>query len=182
MPPRYVQTIRDELFYEYAKLISRSAFGKLDHGFIGNRVKALREGSISISGTIKEWAREQTLPKECVFCGSTENLQGDHLIPRAKEGANVADNMVLSCRTCNASRGKRGIYEWLGLERKDHLHRLVAGKYLKQLFALHEAAGTLDVETNDVSRLCAKCGLERVCIEWGTKKKLTCLCLESVLH
>ena len=181
MPPGYVKTIQDELFYEYAKLISRSAFGKHDHGFIGNRVKALRDGSITMSGTIKEWAREQELPKECVFCGSTDNLEGDHLIPRARDGANIADNMVLSCRTCNASRGKRGIFEWLGLERKDRLHRLVAGKYLKQLLALHEAAGTLDIGKKELAHLCTKCRLEQVCIEWGTKQKLTCLCLESVL-
>jgi len=35
MPPRYVRTIREELLYEYAKLISRSAFnGEIKYKFV----------------------------------------------------------------------------------------------------------------------------------------------------
>lgn len=33
MPPSYVKTIRGEILYEYAKLISRSAYGTLQRGF-----------------------------------------------------------------------------------------------------------------------------------------------------
>ena len=54
MPPKYVKTIREELYYEYAKLISRSAYGKIDYPFIANRFKKLRDGEITISGTIRE--------------------------------------------------------------------------------------------------------------------------------
>ena len=32
MPPAYVKTIREEIFYEYAKLISRSAHGSIQYG------------------------------------------------------------------------------------------------------------------------------------------------------
>jgi len=39
MPPAYVKTIREEIFYEYAKLISRSAYGTLQRGFITGRFK-----------------------------------------------------------------------------------------------------------------------------------------------
>jgi len=46
MPPPYVTTIRDEIFYEYAKLISRSAFGELNRAFITDRFKKLRDGNI----------------------------------------------------------------------------------------------------------------------------------------
>ena len=67
MPPRYVNTIREEILYEYAKLISRSAYGTLQRGFITDRFKKLRDDEISISGTIREWEREQELPKNCVF-------------------------------------------------------------------------------------------------------------------
>jgi len=69
-------------YYEYAKLISRSAYGSLQRAFITDRFKKLRNGEITISGTIREWEREQELPQECVFCGSKEDLTSDHLIPR----------------------------------------------------------------------------------------------------
>ena len=181
MPPKYVRTIREEIFYEYAKLISRSVYGELRYGFITNRFKELKAGRMTMSDTIREWQREHQLPKECAFCGTRTGLQADHLIPRSRGGADSADNMVWSCESCNASRGNKGVFEWLGLKKKDDLHRLVAGKYLKELFALHEAAGTLDVEETDIRTLCERCGLALVCREWDTVEELTCFCLESVL-
>jgi len=82
MPRGYVYTIRDEIFYEYAKLISRSVFGgKINYAFVSNRFKVLYSGKATISGTNREWKREQELPNECVFCGCKEDLQLDHLPP-----------------------------------------------------------------------------------------------------
>ena len=181
MPPAYMGTIREEIFYEYAKLISRSAYGSLQRGFITDRFKKIRDGEITISGTIREWEREQELPKEYVFCGSKSDLTTDHLIPRSRRGDDSSDNVVLACSPCNISRGEKGIFEWLGLKEKDRLHRLVAGKYLKQLLTLHEKAGTLEVAKDHITVLCARCPLPRVCERWGTVKELTCFCLESIL-
>ncbi len=181
MPPKYVKTIREEILYEYAKLISRSAFdGKLERPFITDRFKELRDGRITMSGTNREWQREQELPKQCVFCGSERDLQADHLVPRSRGGRDESDNMVHSCQSCNISRGDKGIFEWLGLKKKDDLHRLVAGKYLKQLYDLHETKGTLDVNRVALARLCGSCRNKDVCVEWNKVGELTCFCLESV--
>ena len=88
---------------------------------------------------------------------------------------------VASCPTCNSSRENKGIFKWLGLKKKDDMHRLVAGKYLKELHGLHEAKETLDVSAGDLKeRLCGGCGNAAACREWDTEGKLTCLCLESV--
>ena len=181
MPPAYVKTLREEILYEYAKLISRSAYGSLQRPFITDRFKKLRDGEITISGTIREWEKEQELPKQCVFCSSTMGLTTDHLIPRRRGGDESADNVVLACQPCNASRGEKGIFEWLGLKEKDKVHRLVAGKYLKQLLALHEQAGPLEIAKDQITILCARCALPKVCERWGTVKELTCFCLESIL-
>ena len=181
MPPAYVRTIREEILYEYAKLISRSAYRSLERGFITDRFKKLRDDDITISDTIREWEREQELPKECVFCRTAENLTTDHLIPLNKGGDDSADNLVLACQSCNSSRRDKGIFEWLGLKKKDDLHRLVAGKYLKQLLQVHEKAGTLNLSKDQIGQLCPTCPLPDVCREWGKNEELTCFCLESVL-
>jgi hypothetical protein len=181
MPPPFVKTIREEILYEYAKLISRSAYGSLQRGFITERFKKLRDGEITISGTMREWEREQELPKNCVYCGSITDLTTDHLIPHSRGGDDSADNVVLACQTCNVSRGDRGVFEWLGLKEKDKLHRLVAGKYLKQLLVLHEMKGTLAITKDQIEILCAKCSLPKVCEKWGKVKELTCFCLEGIL-
>jgi hypothetical protein len=181
MPPLYVKTIREEILYEYAKLISRSAYGSLQRGFITERFNKLRDGEVTIAGTIREWQREQELPQECVFCGSKTDLTTDHLIPKNRGGDDSADNVVSSCKSCNASRGDKGIFEWLGLKEKDRLHRLVAGKYLKLLLKLHEDAGTLDLHKIQIAQLCTTCPLPDTCREWEKEKELTCFCLESIL-
>lgn len=182
MPPKYVKTIKEELYYEYAKLICRSVYGSVEanRGFITNCFKDLRDGRKTISGTIREWQREQEAPKVCVFCGAAENLQTDHLIPRSRGGADAADNVVWTCGQCNQSRNNRGVFAWLGLKEKDHLHRLVAGKYLKELFDLHEGRGTLDIGVDNLATLCPTCKNPAVCQQWGKVGELTCFCLESV--
>lgn len=181
MPPAFVRTIREEILYEYAKLISRSAYGSLQRGFITDRFKKLRDGEITISGTMREWEREQELPKNCVYCGSTTDLTTDHLIPRSRGGDDSADNVVLACQPCNISRAEKGIFEWLGLKDKDKLHRLVAGKYLKQLLTLHEHKGTLEITKDQIIVLCERCLLPKVCERWGKVRELTCFCLERIL-
>ncbi len=181
MPPAYVRTIEEEILYEYAKLISRSVFGgKINYGFVSDRFKALKRGDATMSGTIREWQREQELPKICVFCGADENLQVDHLIPRSRGGPDSADNMVLACDTCNASRGDQGVFQWLGLKEKDRLHRLVAGKYLKELYDLHAAKGTFNIQKDEISKLCPACKNGLTCARWNKVHELTCLCLESI--
>lgn len=181
MPPAFVTTIREEIFYEYAKLISRSVYGSLQRGFITERFKKLRDGEITISGTMREWEREQEFPKTCVYCNSAKDLTTDHLIPRSRGGDDSSGNVVLACQPCNTSRGEKGVFEWLGLKEKDKLHRLVAGKYLKQLRALHERGNTLEVTKDRITILCKRYGLPKVCERWGTVRELTCFCLESIL-
>jgi hypothetical protein len=181
MPPPYVVTIRDQILYEHAMLMSRSAFGKLVHGYIYDRFKLLRDGRLKIDDTILEWEREEDLPHECVFCGSGENLTTDHLIPMRKGGSDSADNLVQTCQSCNRQRGEKGIFEWLGMIRKDSLHRLVAARYLRQLLQAHQKARTLDISKEEIGALCHSCPLPGVCEEWASEGKLTCFCLESVL-
>jgi hypothetical protein len=130
---------------------------------------------------MREWEREQELPKQCVYCSSIDDLTTDHLIPRSRGGDDSADNVVLACQLCNKSRGEKGIFEWLGLQEKDKLHRLVAGKYLKQLLTLHEISGTLEISKDQIDQLCKKCLLPKVCERWEKVKELTCFCLESIL-
>jgi hypothetical protein len=116
-----------------------------------------------------------------LVCGSREDLFTDHLIPQNRGGDDSADNLVQACKTCNLSRGDKGLFEWLDLKKKDKLHRLVAGKYLKQLLKVHEQAKTIDISIEQLRELCGKCPLPEVCKERDKVGELTFFCLESVL-
>ncbi len=180
MPPKYVRTVGDEIFYEYAKLISRAAKGRIDYGFVTDRFKALRSREIRMSDTISEWYMERRLEDACVYCGSTENLSADHLIPKSRGGSNSSDNVVVACKSCNSERGNKGVYVWLGIKGKDNIHRIVAGKYLKLLYEMHSVENTLELPAAEISRLCCRCGNARFCERDGCVEKLTCYCLESI--
>lgn len=43
---------------------------------------------------------------KCEYCGSTELLGIDHVIPLHAGGSNTLDNLVCCCRSCNASKGR----------------------------------------------------------------------------
>lgn len=45
--------------------------------------------------------------EKCLCCGSTENIQLDHIIPIHKDGENKIDNLQPLCKSCNVSKGTK---------------------------------------------------------------------------
>ena len=176
MPPAAVKTIRDLLYWQYAKLIARSAGYDKNYGFIMERFKKLQSGKVNWSGSIREYIKERDVTGECIYCSSKTGLSVDHLIPRSRGGPESSDNAVMACKACNSSRGDKGIYEWYELEGRNEVPRIVEGKYLKELYALHKRKGTLDVDRKGLERLCKDCRPGYLCKETA----LTVYCLESV--
>lgn len=43
----------------------------------------------------------------CLFCGSTENLSLDHILPWSMGGPDTVENLRVLCRSCNSRRGNR---------------------------------------------------------------------------
>ena len=49
----------------------------------------------------------------CVYCGSTELLSIDHVVPQAAGGSNHYSNLVTCCLPCNCSKGDSPVRTWL---------------------------------------------------------------------
>jgi len=182
MPPAIVKTIKDEIFWQYAKLISKSAgFGIEGRGFQMKKFIELRDGKIKWSTTIREWIKEHEKPNECIYCESKENLTVEHILPRCCKGPDIPDNAVKICKKCNSTKGGKRLYEWFELKNKDKIPRIAEGKYLKLLFELHEKNGTLSVEEKDLkNKLCPLCDMEKLCKKENKEGKLTVYCLEGI--
>lgn len=167
MPDREVTTIRDLIYYQYAKIIACSAFKvangaeakKLHYGFIKKTFRDLKSGGKSWSHIDREDWQLVDAEKKCNYCGSEENLQREHIVPKSLriksecetcEKIQSIHNQVLACGWCNSSKGTLGLYEFfhkMHPELKnffDYIPPLVEKKYLKTIMKCHECAGTLD--------------------------------------
>ena len=143
---------------------------------IMNTYKKLCDGSISWSSSVREWVREREQGNVCIYCGGTAQLTTDHILPKVCGGDDIPDNVVGVCKSCNSSKGCKGLYEWRGLDAKDNHHRIAEGKYLKYLYSLHEKRGTLN-EKN--TTLCPVCYFREKCIKEDVEYKLTVYCIEG---
>ena len=163
MPPKTVETIRDEILYQYAKIIAKSAFGqnskRLDFGFIYGTFLDFKEGRKKWSDITREDKQFIQTEKKCIYCGSNEDLQFDHVVPRSIrikpacascEKLQGIHNQIWACAKCNQEEGKMGLYAFFQSKLLgdryyyDRMPSLIEKKYLKTIYSCHECAGTLD--------------------------------------
>ena len=62
--------------------------------------------------TTKTQTRIIERDKLCVYCRNNERLEIDHITAIANNGNNDYNNLVLSCRKCNSSKGDKDVFEW----------------------------------------------------------------------
>lgn len=163
MPDREVQTIRHLIYYQYTKIIAKSAFGvdskSNDYGFIKNTFRDLVKSEKKWSDIIREDKQFVQSEKKCIYCESIDNLQWEHIVPKSiniNERCSTCDkvqeihNMIWSCQICNNKKHTKGLYhfynELFPQDRKfyDKIPILLEKKYLKTIFYCHQCKGTLD--------------------------------------
>jgi len=77
MPPAAVRTLRDLVYWQYAKIISNLAsIGKSNYGFVVNRFKKLQNEEI-FWNSIREYVKEKEVNAESGFCNSASDLSLD---------------------------------------------------------------------------------------------------------
>ena len=167
MPDRDVHTIRDVIYFQYSKIIARSAFKadsgteakKTSYGFIKKTFRDLQSGIKVWSDITREDWQFVGSEKSCVYCGSPDNMHKEHIVPKSlmiNDRCPTCDkiqqihNQIWACPECNREKGTMGLYEFFRQkypdEKKfyDFLPMLLEKKYLKTMYHCHECAGTLD--------------------------------------
>jgi hypothetical protein len=153
-PPKYVKTVRDLIYWLYAELIARAAGFEDNYGFVVSRYKKLKSGEMQWSSTVRDRRKEWEKGKVCAYCGATEDLTIEHIIPISRAGVDPrvcnlldsSDNCVWACATCNSSKRDRDVFEWYGKDNVDDIPKLVLSKFLKLAYKIHETQGTLDLQ------------------------------------
>jgi hypothetical protein len=153
-PPKYVDTVRRLIYWQYAQLIAKAAGFEANYGFVVSRYKKLESGEMVWSSSVRDYEKELDKGRICIYCGSTEGLSTDHIVPISRAGVDPriiavvdsSDNCVCACKKCNSSKGDRDVFEWYGPDRLDEVPKLVVSKFLKLAYRVHETQGTLDLK------------------------------------
>ncbi|MBM4161942.1 MAG: HNH endonuclease [Ignavibacteria bacterium] len=166
MPDREVQTIEHLIYYQYAKIIAKSALNVSDgkaakgahYGFIKNTFRQLKQREMKWSDITREDWQFVQKDKVCIYCGASKDLSQEHIVPRSISvnqrcptcpRIREIHNQVWACRACNSAKGDSGLYEFykrrLHPEPKyyDLIPKLLEKKYLKTIWHCHTCAGTL---------------------------------------
>ena len=117
-PP--IETVRQHIACSYANLARAHAaveagvdsYGRMHHMIRAKLFKGLTTGTMKMRTFYDDEKVKFTYPQACCYCGTTEKLSIDHLIPRIKGGEDHADNLVWACRSCNSSKGERDLLDW----------------------------------------------------------------------
>ena len=90
--------------------------------------------------------------QKCNYCGSTEYLALDHIFAKSIIKKDTAENLVYACRSCNSSKGKKDLMQWMQY-RQSFLPLLIIRRYLKLVFLYCDGNGLLNLPLNNLEAL-----------------------------
>ncbi len=152
MPPPPIETLADHLRWAYANLAMAHAavthradrFGKIHYAIRSRLYHGLARGDMAVRPLADDEKLKLRLPQACSYCGQTDWLSADHLIPTANGGPNRGENLVWACRSCNSSKGAKDALAWWHTARDGFPPILLLRRYLKVALELAEQVGAMD--------------------------------------
>jgi hypothetical protein len=89
--------------------------GRPDHIFGPYRPKSARQKTDISPGQWKS-IRRQVIDRDgdiCTYCGEiADPICVDHIVPLELDGRSVLDNLCVSCKPCNSSKGIKVVDQW----------------------------------------------------------------------
>ena len=142
------KTVRESLYWSYANLAM--AFASSKHGepeyqqvdfIVRNKIyHGLLKGKLLLGSLLIDEREKLATANACCYCGSSEDLTLDHLVPQLKGGIHSSDNLVVACRSCNSSKGALDLIEWM--KKRDTFPTLcLLRRYLKLVIRYCESHG-----------------------------------------
>lgn len=155
-----IETVREQIYWSYANLaMAHSAVEKNQENYdrfnfmIRARLfKGLKEGEMSIRTLFDDERIKLKTGQICNYCGSREHLSLDHIFPQKYGGKDDAENLIFACQSCNSSKGKKDLMEWMNYK-GDFLPLMIIRRYLKLTFNYCEKNNLLDKNIGELTSL-----------------------------
>ncbi len=113
---------------KFAKLIPLTDAAIEKVSFDTSKITANKKlyGAQYQNGTLKDTKLRKYIFKkydnQCGYCGSKDNLEIEHIVPKSKGGTNSVKNITLSCRKCNELKSNMSLKQFGKLINKDLSH------------------------------------------------------------
>lgn len=149
-------TVADLLFWSYANLgmAQKATYDRATrytqlHFIIRNKLwSGLRKGTTKPASVLKDLRAKMKRPDFCAYCGGSDHLSADHLVPTVRGGRDSAENFILACRSCNSSKGGRDVLDWYR-QREEFPPLFILRVYLKEAIHYCQQNGLMDGALGD---------------------------------
>lgn len=138
MAEKELKIVKELLYWSYANLamahtaVNNNQEKYLPFNFmIRSRLyKGLLTGSMNIRTIFDDEKIKLESGHKCSYCGQINNLALDHIFPKKLGGTDVGDNLIYACKSCNSSKGKKDLMEWMEYK-EEFLPLMIIRRYLK---------------------------------------------------
>ena len=150
-------TVREHLFWAYANLAmahtavdkAQTTYGPFNYMIRSKLYKGLMTGTMNIRTLFDDEKIKLSIGSQCNYCSSADNLALDHILAQKLGGKDEGDNLVYACRSCNSSKGKKDLMEWMNL-REEFLPLMIIRRYLKLTVAFCIENNLMDTQLADI--------------------------------
>jgi hypothetical protein len=133
-----IDTVRELIYLSYANLAmahtavvkGQDKYERFNFMIRSRLFKGLKEGKLNMRSIFDDEKIKLQTGQICNYCGSTEKLAIDHIFPLKLGGKDDAENLIFACRSCNSSKGKKDLMDWMSI-RGQFLPLMIIRRYLK---------------------------------------------------
>jgi hypothetical protein len=174
-----LKTVKEILFWSYANLaMAHTAVDRKQEKYItfnymvrAKLFKGLTEGTMNIRTLIDDEKVKLLSGNKCSYCGATENLALDHIFAKKMGGKDAGDNLIYACRSCNSSKGKKDMMEWMSSQNR-FPPLMVLRRYLKLVVSYCIEKNLMECSINDLKSQKHPFNIESVPVSYPKPKEL----------
>ena len=157
MAKQKIETVRHLIYYSYSNLaMAHTAIDKNQEKYSmfnfmirAKLFKGLKDGTMNMRTIFDDEKIKLQTGQICNYCCSADKLALYHIFPQRLGGKDDAENLIFACRTCNSSKGKKDLMEWMAF-RGQFLPIMIIRRYLKLTFKYCNDNGLLDEQIGDL--------------------------------
>ncbi len=173
------ETVKEHLFWAYANLAmahtavtkEQITYGRFNYMIRAKLYKGLSSGSMNIRTLFDDEKIKLSIGSKCNYCNSADKLSLDHILAQRLGGKDEGDNLIYACKTCNSSKGKKDLMEWMGC-RDAFLPLMVIRRYLKLTITYCVDNGLMDTNLSDIDSHEIPFKINSIPINYPTPDKL----------